>query len=67
MGRLNHFLAVGALVLFIAASTNSTVVLKENGYSNILVSISKDIAQPNDGGLAILTDLKVYFNIIKQH
>lgn len=36
-----------------------SIVLEDNGYSNILVAISKDIPQPDDGGIDLLDKLKV--------
>ncbi len=45
-------------LLFITV-TNSTIVLKDNGYTNIVVAIAEDITRPDDGGVSIVTRLKV--------
>lgn len=51
-------LIVFNLLNFLTQST-TTVVLEENGYTNILVAISDEIDQPDDGGFTILANLMV--------
>lgn len=55
-------LATLVIVLFSSAS-HATIVLEENGYSNIVVAISEDINQPIDNGLAMIARIKVIFSI----
>jgi hypothetical protein len=47
-----------SILLFISAASSS-VVLQENGYSNIVVALSEDIVQPEDHGFAMIEKLKV--------
>ncbi|XP_057379893.1 calcium-activated chloride channel regulator 1-like isoform X2 [Daphnia carinata] len=45
------------LMLFIGKA-NLTIVLDQNGYTNIVVAISENVPQPADGGTALINDLK---------
>lgn len=48
------------LVLCFASATRSSIVLdNDNGYSNIVVAIAKNVPQPQDGGTAIVNSIKV--------
>ncbi|KAI9554892.1 hypothetical protein GHT06_020170 [Daphnia sinensis] len=46
------------LLLFIG-NANLTIVLDNNGYTNIVVAISENVPQPTDGGNALIDDLMV--------
>lgn len=53
------------LMLFVTITiTNSTIVLEEGGYSNILVAISEDIPQPEgDGASVMIESIKVQYTV----
>lgn len=51
---------IALLLLFVVGRTEGSIVLDDNGgYSNILVAISQDIPQPEDGGINLIQNLKV--------
>jgi hypothetical protein len=59
MARSSYNITLALIVLFVGM-VDLSIVLEGNGYSNILVAISKDIPQPADGGVDLLLDnLKV--------
>ena len=53
-------MAIISILLLISAVAESSVVLQDNGYANIVVAISEDIVQPQDQGFAMIESLKVY-------
>jgi hypothetical protein len=53
-------MAIISILLFISAVAESSVVLQDNGYTNIVVAISEDIVQSQDQGFAMIESLKVY-------
>ncbi len=61
---MDYSLAI-VLMLFVTITiTNSTIVLEDGGYSNILVAISEDIPQPEgDGALAMIESMKVQYTV----
>ena len=60
MIHLTYYQTVASfLIVFLSKTINTTVVLEENGYSNIVVAISEETEQPDDGGLAIIASITV--------
>ena len=53
-------MAIISILLLISAVAEPSVVLQDNGYTNIVVAISEDIVQPQDHGFAMIESLKVY-------
>ena len=53
-------MAIISILLLISAVAEPSVVLQDNGYTNIVVAISEDIVQPQDQGFAMIESLKVY-------
>lgn len=55
--RLSPAVWVYSLVTISLAA--SSAVVHQNGYNNVLVALSEDLDQPEDGGLALIESLKV--------
>lgn len=51
-------LVIVAFILIFAGTVDLSIVLEGNGY-NILVAISEEIPQPDDGGIDIVETLQV--------
>ena len=46
-------------ILFLTRFVNGSISIDKNGYSGLLVAISEEIPQPQDGGLELIGHLKV--------
>ncbi|KAI9558300.1 hypothetical protein GHT06_015053 [Daphnia sinensis] len=53
----SRVLFLSVFMLFIGKA-NLTIVLDNNGYTNIVVAISENVPQPTDGGTSLINDLQ---------
>ncbi len=60
----SSFIITFAVIVLFSGMADLSIVLEGNGYSNIVVAISKDIPQPvDDGGTALVDNLKVKITV----
>jgi hypothetical protein len=57
------YIVTFAVIVLFSGMADLSIVLEGNGYSNIVVAISKDIPQPADNGIELIDKLKVKITV----